>query len=220
MKDVKTLALVIRRTNYGEADRILNLITPEGKMSVLAKGVRKEKSKLAGSVEMFTLSEITAHQGKSELLILTGASMKEFYQGILADLDKIELASKILKLAGKAPEEAGEMFNVAQQALKLLDMGHDAVVIEAWFLLNYLRVSGEQINLITDVNGEKLEAESHYVWDHVEQALKQNEAGKITASEIKMMRLMWGGELAMALRVKGVNVKEILEIVSRRNDVI
>lgn len=48
MRDVKTLAYVMRRTNYGEADRILNLITPEGKMSAIAKGVRKEKSKLAG----------------------------------------------------------------------------------------------------------------------------------------------------------------------------
>ena len=43
--DIRTKAYVLRRTNYGEADRILNLITPEGKISVIAKGVLKEKSK-------------------------------------------------------------------------------------------------------------------------------------------------------------------------------
>ena len=46
-KDIKTYAYVLRRTNYGEADRILNLITPSGKMTAIAKSVRKEKSKLA-----------------------------------------------------------------------------------------------------------------------------------------------------------------------------
>ena len=45
-KDIKTCAYVLRRTNYGEADRILNIITPLGKMSVIAKSVRKEKSNL------------------------------------------------------------------------------------------------------------------------------------------------------------------------------
>ena len=44
LKDLKTRALVLRRTNYGESDRILNLITPVGKVSAMAKGVRKEKS--------------------------------------------------------------------------------------------------------------------------------------------------------------------------------
>lgn len=51
--DLRTQAIVLRRTNYGESDRILNLLTPEGKVSVIARGVRKEKSRLAGSIELF-----------------------------------------------------------------------------------------------------------------------------------------------------------------------
>ena len=35
--DIRTHAIVLRRTNYGESDRILNLLTPEGKMAVLAR---------------------------------------------------------------------------------------------------------------------------------------------------------------------------------------
>ena len=71
--DLRTRAIVLRRTNYGESDRILNLLTPEGKVAVLAKGVRKEKSRLAGGIELFSISDVVIHQGRSNLGILTGA---------------------------------------------------------------------------------------------------------------------------------------------------
>ena len=61
--DIRTKAIVLRRTNYGEADRILNFLTEQGVIAAIAKGVRKEKSKLAGAVELFTVSDITHHKG-------------------------------------------------------------------------------------------------------------------------------------------------------------
>ena len=51
--DIRTKALVLRRTNFGEADRIINFLTEQGIISAIAKGVRKEKSKLAGSTTNF-----------------------------------------------------------------------------------------------------------------------------------------------------------------------
>ena len=74
-KDYRTLGFVLRRTNYGEADRILNIITPKGKISAIAKAARKEKSKLAGGIEMFSLTDLNIHQGRSEFAIITGAKM-------------------------------------------------------------------------------------------------------------------------------------------------
>ena len=81
--DIKTKALVLRRTNYGEADRIVNFITPEGKISAIAKGVRKEKSKLAGGMELFSLIQINIHQGKNEMGVVTSAKMLKFYSALL-----------------------------------------------------------------------------------------------------------------------------------------
>lgn len=43
-------AIVLRRTDYGEADRVVQLLTTKGRRSVIAKGVRREKSKLAGGI--------------------------------------------------------------------------------------------------------------------------------------------------------------------------
>lgn len=102
--DIRTVGYVLRRTNYGEADRILNLITPVGKLAVMARGVRKMKSKLAGGIEPFTRSDFQIHQGRSELGILTGAKMQKYYSHIVQDLGKMELAARILKRVDAAAE--------------------------------------------------------------------------------------------------------------------
>ena len=96
-RDIRTQAIVLRRTNYGESDRILNFITPAGKFAVLARSVRKEKSRLAGGVELFTVSDVTIHEGRGKLATLTGAKMLRFYGRILVDLATLELASGFLK---------------------------------------------------------------------------------------------------------------------------
>ena len=124
--DFKTEAFVLRRTNYGETDRILNLLTPNGKISCLAKGVRKEKSKLAGGIELFTLSDIVLHSSqKSDLGLLTSAKMKVFYSNLLIDLDRLELASKILKELNRITEQVDneEFFSILKQSLEGLNNG-------------------------------------------------------------------------------------------------
>ena len=203
-RDLKTQALVLRRMNYGETDRILVIITPEGKKSVLAKGVRREKSKLAGGIEMFCLSEITIHQGRSELVILTSAKMQKFYKNLLTDLEKLEVASEILKRIIKAAEasDSPEHFALTRQGLEALNVGANTEITMAWFYFNLARVSGEQVNLFYDKDDEKLEEQEKYSWDSTEKALKKAKAGKIGANEIKMMRLMLSADLSLVLRVK------------------
>jgi DNA repair protein RecO (recombination protein O) len=58
MKTIVTKGIVLTRTDYGEADRILHFLTPDqGKIAGIAKGVRKSKSKLAGGIELFSVSK-------------------------------------------------------------------------------------------------------------------------------------------------------------------
>ena len=82
MKTVRTKAIVLRRTNYGEADRVVQFITPDGRISVMARGVRKQKSKLAGGIELFAVSDVVIGTGKGELGILTSAKLDRFYRHI------------------------------------------------------------------------------------------------------------------------------------------
>lgn len=204
MRDIKTEAIVLRRTNYGESDRILDVLTPEGKIAVLAKGVRKEKSKLAGGIEMFSLSSIVAHYGKSELAILTAARSKEFFKGILSDFSRLETASEMIKKVDKAAEQvdSAEYFSLLLQALRALDKGKSPDLILTWFYLNYARISGEQVNLYTDTEGSPLAENGTYAWNSTEKSLRPSPAGKISAPEIKMLRLMLSAPLELILKVK------------------
>ena len=68
----RTKAIVLRRTNYGEADRILTLLTPLGQRNAIARGVRREKSRLAGGIELFAVSDVVLHRGKGSLYTMAG----------------------------------------------------------------------------------------------------------------------------------------------------
>ena len=71
---LKTEAIVLRGIKYGEADRILHLYTPErGRVSAIAKGVRRAKSRFGGRLEPFFRLNLVLYQGKSDLLTVTSA---------------------------------------------------------------------------------------------------------------------------------------------------
>lgn len=206
-KDLRTKAYVLRRTNYGEADRILNLITPEGKISAIAKAVRKEKSKLAGSVEMFSLIDINIHQGKSEFGVITSAKMLKYYDKIVTDLNRMELAGFVLKKISLMAEHSdnADYFKITDQVLSAINDGLSLETVEAWFLFNLLKASGEQINLYRDADGEELSATERYEWDFHEDALRKKPGGRISENEIKMMRLLATTSLATTLKVKNTD---------------
>lgn len=216
-KDVRTLGYVLRRTNYSEADRILNLITPLGKFTAIAKGVRKTRSKLAGGIEMFSLVDFNIHVGRGEFGTITGAKMVCYYAEIVKDFDRMELAGMILKKISRAAEGAGsgEYFGMVEQSLSEINTGTNLELIEGWFLLNLAKVMGEEMNLYRDTNGKRLEAGKKYDWDGGQMAFCEADGGEFGENEIKMLRLMMTTELKTVKRVKlePEMVKRILQLV-------
>lgn len=203
-KDIRTQGYVLRRTNYGEADRILSIITPLGKISAIAKGVRKAKAKLAGNVEMFTLSDYNIRTGRSGLGVVTGAKMVKHYGEIIKDLSKMELAAMILKKMDRAAEhsESTAFFEIVDQGLAAINNGEDLRMIETWCLLNLKKVMGEEMNLYRDKGGVKLLPEKRYDWDVMESAFFENKHGEYGADEIKIMRLMVSNNYEVVRRIK------------------
>lgn len=209
VKDVRTFGLVLRRTNIGEADRILNLITPQGKMSVIARGARREKSKLAGGIEVFTLADYNIHFGRRELGILTGAKMVKHYGNLVKNFEKTSLAGAFLKRINALAEQTDseEYFEILKQSLECLDDGLNGALVESWFLLNTIRASGDEINFYRDRHGEKLRAGARYAWDIGESAFYENLNGEFGTDEIKVLRLMVTSKLGVIGRVKMDNAK-------------
>ncbi len=212
MRDLKTKAIVLKRTDYGEADRILQLLTPEGKFSVMAKGVRRSRSKLAGSVELFSVSEVVIHEGKGELGILTGAKLLEHYDAFVGDLELLELGGALMRDASRRAEqvESEEFFNILRQSLQSAQKhaSEDSgtrwkELLRAWASMNMLAAAGEEINLKFDTTGAKLSPDLRYVWDVENAALAPHEMGRVGADHIKMMRVMASTPLEVAMKVAG-----------------
>src|SRR4028118_1973724 len=71
---LKTEAIVLRTMRFGEADRILHLYTPHrGRVSAIAKGVRRARSRFGGRLEPFFRLNLVLHEGRSDLLTVNSA---------------------------------------------------------------------------------------------------------------------------------------------------
>ena len=105
--------------------------------------------------------------------------------------------------------------------MSAINSKYDLGTIEAWFWLNYLKVSGEQVNLYRDTDGQKLDASKKYVWDFGDNSLREYASGDIGAEQIKLMRLMLTSGLATTLKVKDVNmfIPQILKIAKALNKI-
>ena len=89
-------AIVLRHHDWGEADRLLWLFTRQiGKLQVVAKGVRKPRSRKAGHLEPFTRVELLLASGR-ELPIITQAEALEAYLTLREDLVRLGYASYVV----------------------------------------------------------------------------------------------------------------------------
>src|ERR1700760_3361828 len=105
MKQVTTKAIVLRRVDFGEADRIVTFLTDSGKVTVLAKGVRKLKSKLAGGIELFTINEIVFIESNTNLKVLRSARMTESFGNIVKNLERTQAAFTMIQLINRHTED-------------------------------------------------------------------------------------------------------------------
>jgi DNA repair protein RecO (recombination protein O) len=209
MKQQVTTAIILGRTDYGEADRILSLLTPEyGKLSLLAKGVRRVKSKLAGGIELFSVSEITFIKGRGEVGTLVSTRLVKHYDHIVGDLGRTMLGYELIKRLNKVTEDEteSEYFELLREAFEALnDLDIPVDLTHFWFDAQLLRLSGHTPNLQTDDSGEKLAADRQYEFSTEHMAFVYSpQRGQFGAGHIKFLRLAFGGAQARGLsRVQG-----------------
>ncbi len=205
MRQQVTSAIILRRTDYGEADRILLLLTPgHGKLSLLAKGVRRVKSKLAGGIELFSVSEVTFIKGRGELGTLVSTRLIKHYGQIVADLSRTMLGYELIKQLHKATEDEPEpaYFTLLQEAFEALnDPAISLELTKSWFEAGLLRLAGHTPNLQTDTAGNKLDATYAYQFnfDQVAFAVVAEGRGPFGASHIKFLRLLFEGHSVQTL---------------------
>lgn len=209
MQTFRTEAIILRRTNYGEADRILNLLTPErGKVSAIAKGVRKSKSKLAGGLELFATCDVTIMQGKSDMGTVSSARLVKFYGDILKDYDRMQLAYELIKMVNRATETVGESefyYLLRDGMVYLNELTVDHRIVELWFRLRYASALGVGLNLATTSQGEKLQADQRYNFDFGDMAFAPHPGGRFGSEHIKLLRLAHAKDPAVLRQVSGLS---------------
>lgn len=207
MKKLKTDCIVLRRTNYGEADRILKLLTPSGGFSVIARGVRKEKSRLAGGIELFAICEVVIGEGKGDLNILTSARLVHFYRHIMEDYDRMQFGYTAIKLIAKSSEmvDEPEWYDILLETLAGLDaLTIDTRLIQTWFYIRYSALLGYELSLWHDIDGDKLSSDYSYRYDAAERGLRVDKNGAITSEHIKLLRLVSTRPLKTLAQIGGI----------------
>jgi DNA repair protein RecO (recombination protein O) len=145
---LKTEAVVLRSLRYGEADRILHVFTPHrGKLGAIAKGVRRSRSRFGGRLEPFFRVELMLHEGRSDLLTVTGAQTIEGHASLRADAACLDSASRACDAVTRLFDDGDphpDVFNLLCHELALLDDGgaHATVANQVAFRLKLLLAAG------------------------------------------------------------------------------
>ncbi|HEV3322916.1 MAG TPA: DNA repair protein RecO [Solirubrobacteraceae bacterium] len=122
---LKTEAVVLRSIRYGEADRILHVYTPHrGRVSAIAKGVRRARSRFGGRLEPFFRLRLELHEGRGELLTVTGAHTIDGYPRLRENAGALDAAARACDAVGRLFETSEPhpgVFNLLCRQLALLD---------------------------------------------------------------------------------------------------
>lgn len=137
----RTEAIVLRRMNIGEADKILTIYTPRyGKLKVVAKGVRRTTSRLSGYVELFTQARFLIAKGRN-LDIVTQSEPLNVFRILREDLKLFGYASYAIELLDRLTEEGMENFPAYQllsETFEALNAGDDPDLILRAYELHLL----------------------------------------------------------------------------------
>ena len=138
-------AVVLRRLDLGEADRLLTIYTPDrGKLRVVAKGVRRPRSRKAGHLEPLTRVRLMLARGR-ELDIITQAESLELYPSLRDDLIRLGQASYAVELLDRFTVEDGEslrLYDLLVSTLDRLAAGNEPAIALRYYELRMLDLVG------------------------------------------------------------------------------
>ncbi len=141
----RTEALILARSDFGEADRLLTLFSREfGKIRAVAKGARKPQSRKTGHVELFMRSRFLLAKGR-DLFVITQAELVEAYPALRADLVRTTYASYACELLNRFTQEDDrhvDMYELLSQALGWFATATDQRLAARVYELRLLGLAG------------------------------------------------------------------------------
>lgn len=137
--------IVLRSYPFGEADRIVVLISPlNGKLRTVAKGVRKTKSRIGGRLESFSDVDLVLYEGRN-LDIINQVSVRNAHVGMRSELDRVTAASTMAEgvdAVAQEDEPSVALYELLAHGLSVLDDGPAHPDLVTAFLLHLATVVG------------------------------------------------------------------------------
>jgi len=150
----KTEAIILKRTDFGEADRLITVYTPEyGKLRLLAKGIRKPTSRKAGHLELFNHARLLVAKGR-ELDIVTQAETVNAFRALREDLTRTGYAHYVAELIDKFTAERDRnppLFNLLLETLARLCEETDLYKAVRYYEVHLLTLAGYRPELFVCV---------------------------------------------------------------------
>ena len=146
MTQITTNAIVLRRADYRENDRMLTLFSPTlGRIDALARGCRRQKSPLMAASEVFCAGEYVLYAAGDRMTVVSCAVQDTFYP-LRSDFDRLAHGMYALELCAAAvqPEQENErLFLLLLRSLAhLAYSGTDARRVTAVFLMGFVSLLG------------------------------------------------------------------------------
>lgn len=150
MRSYSANAIVLRRIDLGEKDRILTLFTREhGKLSAVAKGSRRPGSKLGGASEPFTYSKMLLSSGR-DLDVLSQAEIKESFPNVKNGIESVAHGVYLLELVNSFVDQRQpnpDIFDTLLSAMYVLESGTDPILTARYFEIQLLAILGYEPHL-------------------------------------------------------------------------
>lgn len=165
-RSYQTQAIVLGHIEYGEADRILKLFTFEkGKITAIAKGVRKIRSRKAGHLEPFTRASLYLAKGRN-MDIITQAETVDSYMGLRQDLEKVAFAAYVVEVVDRFTYEEGQnksMFRLLADTLSRLETQPNPAEVVHYYEIRLLDLLGFRPQLFECVDcGKTIQPQDQY----------------------------------------------------------
>ncbi len=159
-------AIVLRRSDFGEADRMLVLYSREfGKIQALAKGARKPQTRKTGHVELFMRTNFLIARGKN-IDIITQAELVEPYASLRQDLVRTTYASYAAELVDKMTADEDRdlrKYKLLADALSWIAESDNLLLAARYFELRLLSLAGFQPQLFRCVScGDPIEERDQF----------------------------------------------------------
>ncbi|MDQ3123333.1 MAG: DNA repair protein RecO [bacterium] len=193
MKSLTTTGIILRRIDYGEADRIITFLTIDyGRIRVIAKGVRKQKSKLAGGIELFSISELHFIKGRGDIDTIVSTRLINHYGEIVKDLSRTEMAYSFIKTIDKTIEDSSgsDYFVVLNESLAALNNSSvPLVVTELSFTMRVIQLQGQLPQFSVDNQGNTLDESAQYEFNFEAVSFVAKQEGPFNKNHLKLLRL-------------------------------